>query len=694
MSDPETPDINLDDSSLYINMHLSLLQFNLRVLEQVLDERHPLLERLKFLLIFSRNMDEFFEIRLAGVIQELEFNQVFSRPDGLRPHEIIEQASELCHNATDKQYQILNDILIPQLEHEGIRFLARERWNEAQTQWIKRFFREQVQPVLTPIGLDLAHPFPRLINKSLNFIVSLDGKDAFGRQLGLAIIPAPQSLARLIQLPETLSEGNDDYVFLSSVIHDNASALFPGMSVKGCYQFRVTRNADIDLDEDNIDDLSAAVKSELLSRRYGDEVRLEVADNTPKLLTEFLLRKFGLTEKQVYEVHGPVNLNRLMAITNIDRPDLKFPPFTPGISSAIKKKQTIFDAITEKDILVHHPYESFNPVINFLREAAHDPDVVAIKQTLYRTGQHSEVLDLLVEAARHGKEVTAVIELRARFDEEHNIETARRLQEAGAIVVYGVVGYKTHAKMIMVLRRKKNKLKRFIHLSTGNYHIDTARVYTDYGLLSADDSLCEDVSKIFLELTGMGRAAKLKQLLHAPFTLHKGILALIETERQNALDGKPARIKAKCNALTEPEIIKALYRASQAGVEIDLVIRGMCCLRPGIAGVSDNIRVRSIIGRFLEHSRIYYFHNNGDNSLYLSSADLMERNAFKRVEIAFPINDSNLKKRIIKEGLDTLLADNCQSWQLQSDGHYDALQPGRAQPRGAQHMLLERLAKT
>ncbi|WP_111655552.1 polyphosphate kinase 1 [Isoalcanivorax indicus] len=679
-----------DHPEWYINRDLSLLQFNLRVLEQAMDERHPLMERLNFLLIFSSNMDEFFEIRVAGLQNQLQTGTGQPGPDGLLPGEVLRRISETAHEAVTRQYHILNDILLPALATEGVNFLRREYWTPEQEAWVKRYFRDQIYPVLTPIALDPAHPFPRLVNKSLNFIVPLDGKDAFGRKTGLAIVPAPRSLPRIIRMPDDICiDGNDNFVFLSSMIHAHVSDLFPGMKATGCYQFRVTRNADLEVDED-VDDLALALKGELLLRRYGDEVRLEVADNCPRHLIDYLLRKFELGEEDLYEVNGPVNLARMF--TDVRRPRLRYPPFTPKVPARIKSAESLFDVIRQGDILLHHPFESFTPVVNFLAEAARDPKVLAIKQTLYRTGTDSEILDHLETAARNGKEVTVVIELRARFDEESNIEGARRLQEAGAIVVYGIVGYKTHAKMILVVRREQDGIRRYAHLGTGNYHTKTTKVYTDYGLLTANEGLCQDVHKIFLELTGMGKAARLKQLMHSPFTLHSGLLELIAAETEAARAGQPARIIAKFNALTEPQIMRALYTASQAGVQIDLIVRGMCCLRPGIPGVSDNIRVRSIIGRFLEHTRIYYFLNGGDEKVYLSSADWMERNLVNRVETCFPITDPKLRKRVIREGLEYYLEDNAQAWTLSADGSYRRLSAAAEDtPAIAQSLLLEAL---
>ena len=682
--------IDLNNPDYYFNRELSLLQFNLRVLEQAMDDSHPLMERLNFLLIFSSNMDEFFEIRVAGLKNKLETHTGQPGPDGMLAEEVLKEISRITHEAVDRQYHILNNILLPALREEGVDFLRREDWTEAQIEWVKKYFREQIYPVLTPIALDPSHPFPRLVNKSLNFIVSLDGKDAFGRSTGLAIVPAPRSLPRLIRIPDEISEsGDDNFVFLSSMIHAHVSDLFPGMKATGCYQLRVTRNADMEVDED-VEDLASALKGQLLSRRYGDEVRLEVADNCPRHLTDYLLEQFELTEIDLYEVNGPVNLARMF--TSVNRPRLHYPPYTPKLAPAVKKAETIFDAMDQGDILLHHPYESFQPVVSLLAEAARDPKVLAIKQTLYRTGTKSEILDHLETAARNGKEVTAIVELRARFDEESNIEGARRLQEAGAIVVYGVVGYKTHAKMLLVVRREGDGIKRYVHLGTGNYHTKTTKLYTDYGLMTCEKGICQDVHKIFQELTGMGKAARLKQLKHSPFTLHPSLIEWIDFETQQATAGKPARIIAKFNSLTEEKIIQALYRASQAGVEIDLIVRGICCLKPGVPGLSENIRVRSVIGRFLEHTRIYHFHHGGEDLVYCSSADWMDRNLFNRVETCFPVNDPVLKAQVIEQGLHYYLRDNRRAWVLQPDGIYLRAQPqdGEA-PFIAQQTLLETL---
>lgn len=683
-------DINLKLPELYINRELSLLEFNRRVLEQAKDENTPLLERLRFLCIASTNLDEFFEIRVAGLNQQVKYGSVQTAADNLTPVEVLKKISETVHQLVDEQYKMLNDVLIPELAKEKIRILRRSQWKPKLARWIKSYFNRELVPILSPIGLDPSHPFPRVLNKNLYFIVKLDGKDAFGRESGYAIVQAPRSLPRVIEVPKEQSSKTHDFILLSSVLHAHVGDLFPGMKVTGCYQFRVTRNSDLFVDDEEVDDLMRALEGELPSRRYNDAVRLEVADNCPDEISRFLLDQFKLADDALYKVNGPVNLDRLLQIHDlVDRPDLVYPGFTPDIPPRLLKATSIFDTLHNGDILLLHPFQSFAPVVDFLRQAASDPAVLSIKQTLYRTGSDSAIVKALKDAARAGKEVTVVIELLARFDEEANIELANDLQEAGAHVVYGVVGYKTHAKMIMVVRREGRALRRYVHLGTGNYHARTARLYTDYGLLTADQAVGADVNKLFHQMTGLGRATKLKKLLQSPFTLHKAILDFIEQEISNANAGKEARVIAKMNALVEPEIIRALYRASMAGVKVDLIIRGICCLRPGIKGVSDNIQVRSIIGRFLEHTRIFYFHNDGDPNLYCASADWMPRNLFHRVEACFPIEEKRPRDQVIKFGLLNYLSDNSQAWILQSDGSYRRAKPGNAKPRASQKILLE-----
>ncbi|TXH03334.1 MAG: polyphosphate kinase 1 [Nevskiaceae bacterium] len=683
------PAMELHAADLFLNRELSLLEFNRRVLEQAKDESIPLLERLKFLCIASSNLDEFFEIRVAGLMQMAELNPNQRLPDGITPQESLNAISGRAHALVDEQYRIFNDIIVPALDKERIRFLRRSEWTPEQDAWLRRYFGEELLPVLSPMGLDPAHPFPRILNKSLNFIVSLSGKDAFGRNTAFAVVQAPRALPRLIQIPKDVpGTGPHDFVFLSSVIHAYVDDLFPGMEASGCYQFRVTRNSDLLVDEEEAEDLLAALEGELSQRQWGDTVRLEVAHNCPEQMWQYLMDEMQLTLADVYQVNGPVNLMRLMAIPDlVDRPELKYPAFTPRIPKALAGGD-IFAAIRERDLLLQHPYDSFMPVVEFLRQAARDPKVLAIKQTLYRTGAKSLVVDALIEAARAGKEVTVVVELRARFDEADNIDLAEKLQEVGAHVVYGVVGYKTHAKMCLVVRREEHGLRHYAHLGTGNYHPRTARMYTDYGLFTADATICKDVHAVFLQLTSLGKVSKLKHLLQSPFTLAKSVHAKIERETDNARKGKPARIIAKMNALVDPDTIRALYQASQAGVEIDLVVRGMCSLRPGVKGLSENIRVRSVIGRFLEHQRVLYFHNGGEPELYLSSADWMERNLYRRVEIAFPVLDKKLRERIIEQ-LQAYLGDSAQSWFLRADGVYERAE--KPEGKGIQGRLLDEI---
>ncbi len=687
-------------AELFINRELSLLEFNQRVLEQAKDASLPLLERLKFLCISSANLDEFFEIRVAGLMQMAEAGTSQRGPDGISPQESLTAISTRAHALVDEQYQVFNDVLVPALEAERIRFLRRSAWTSEQEAWLRNYYTTELLPVLSPIGLDPAHPFPRILNKSLNFIVSLSGKDAFGRNIGFAVVQAPRVLPRLIQLPRDLKGGGPcDFVFLSSVIHAYVDDAFPGMEATGCYQFRVTRNSDLFVDEEEAKDLAEALEDELSQRQWGDTVRLEVADNCPESLWNYLMQEMQLTTADVYQVNGPVNLMRLMAIPDlVDRADLKYAPFTPRLPKALTGD--IFAAVRERDVLLHHPYDSFTPVLEFLRQASKDPKVLAIKQTLYRTGAKSPVVEALMEAARGGKEVTVVVELRARFDEADNIDLAEKLENVGAHIVYGVVGYKTHAKMCLVVRREElsltpaspsaalpggnsSGLRYYAHLGTGNYHPRTARQYTDYGLFTADQEICRDVHAVFLQLTSLGRVNKLHSLLQSPFTMFQEMQERIDREIAHARAGKPARLIAKMNSLVESEMIKKLYEASQAGVKIDLIVRAMCSVRPGVPGLSDNISVHSVVGRFLEHHRVFYFLNAGKPEVFLSSADWMERNLYRRVEIAFPVKDKKLRARIV-DHLEAYLADTVQSWTLQPDGRYVRTLPvGDEAPRKA-----------
>lgn len=681
--------MSLPASQHFFNRELSLLEFNKRVLEQAKDERVPLLERLKFLCISCSNLDEFFEIRVAGLKQMAKLGAPTAGPDGMTPNEVLAAVSKQAHALVAEQYRTLNEVMIPALDREQIRFVRRADWTGEQDAWLRNYFENELLPVLSPIGLDPAHPFPRILNKSLNFIASLSGKDAFGRNLSYAIVQAPRALPRLIRLPQSVpGTGPNDFVFLSSVIHAYVDQLFPGMEASGCYQFRVTRNSDLLVDEAEAEDLLEALEDELEQRQWGDTVRLEVAHNCPEHMVQYLAEEMSLGTADIYSCHGPVNLMRLMAIPDlVDRPELKYTPFTPRVPKALSGD--LFAAIRERDQLLQHPYDSFTPVLELLRQAAKDPNVLAIKQTLYRTGAKSPVAEALIQAARAGKEVTVVVELRARFDEADNISLAEALQDVGAHVVYGVVGYKTHAKMMLIVRREDTGLRHYAHLGTGNYHPKTARLYTDYGLMTADAEICRDVHNVFLQLTSLGKVNKLKRLLQSPFTLATTFREKIANEAANAAKGKKARVIAKMNGLVEAEMIQALYAASQAGVQIDLIVRGMCSLRPGVPGLSENIRVRSVIGRFLEHPRAFLFHNGGDEEIWLSSADWMERNLYKRVEVAFPILDKKIHA-LLREQLQAYVDDGAQSWLLLADGRYQRAE-GKADERGIQVRLLEEI---
>ncbi|MEX2499115.1 MAG: polyphosphate kinase 1 [Wenzhouxiangellaceae bacterium] len=683
---------DLEDPRLYFNRELSLLCFTRRVLELARDPDIPLLERVRFLCISCTNLDEFFEVRVASIRQRLQHGATQSGTDGLTPTATLDAIGTAAGELVDAQYRVLNDELTPALDAEQIRILKRSQWNRRQQRWLHRHFQRELMPVLSPLGLDPAHPFPRILNKSLNFAVELDGSDAFGRDPGLALVRAPRSLPRLIRIPKSYSRGPNDFVFLSSILHAFINELFPGMHVRGCYQFRVTRNSELFVDEEEIEDLARALEGELLERGFAEAVRLELASNCPDEVAKLLTAKFGLDDSAVYRCDGPVNLNRMSALCEqADRPDLLYPPFTPHVPAALAAGNNLFAALRRRDFLLHHPYDSFAPTIELLRQAVADPDVLAIKQTLYRTGADSAVVSLLVEAARAGKDVTVVVELRARFDEEANITLATRLQEAGVQVVYGVVGHKTHAKMLLIVRRARRRLRRYVHLGTGNYHQGTAKAYTDFALLTADPQFGEDVHALFIQLSGLGRAARLQRLVQSPFDLHDFLLERIAREIAHADAGRPAGIDAKLNSLTEPGIIQALYRASRAGVAVRLLIRGTCCIRPGVKGLSENIQVRSVLGRFLEHARVYRFVNGGAPEVWGSSADWMERNLFQRVEVAFPLLAPPLAQRMHEEAIEFAFDDNRRAWILQPDGSYEHARPEAGQPvRIAQELLMQR----
>ncbi len=676
------------ESERLLNRELGILAFNERVLALAEDPETPLLERLRFLTIVSGNLDELFEVRVA----ELRELAAVDRPDSAQVRAALREVATRAGRLVSRKYALLNERLLPALAAEGILLLTTDLWTEAHRQWAEQVFKVEIEPLLTPIALDPAHPFPRILNKSLNFIVELDGEDAFGRRPELAVVQAPRALPRVLRVPAAVAGVDHAMVMLSSVMLGFVHTLFPGLDVHGVHQFRVTRNSELFVDDEEITDLRAALQGELPQRHYGDAVRLEVSAGCPAPVLDRLLGEFDLGREDCFMVDGPVNLSRLSQMIDLaDRPDLKFPRFEPAVPAALREGD-LFDAIRRSDVLFHHPYESFVPVMDFLSSAATDPNVVAIRQTVYRTGADSVLMESLLMAARAGKEVTVVLELMARFDEEANINWAGRLEQAGAHVIYGVVGHKTHAKMALVLRRENGVLRRYAHLGTGNYHPRTARLYEDFGLLTADPEICADVHEIFRRLTGLGQAAGLNALLQAPFTLHDHVLASIRREAEHVRAGRKAYIAAKVNALLEPRVIEALYEASRAGVKIDLIVRGVCALRPGVPGLSENIRVRSIVGRFLEHSRVYYFWNDGARDVWLASADWMDRNLLRRVEVAFPVREKRLKKRVIEEGIQEYLRDNASAWVMDADGGYTRRRPRGASRRVAQQRLLARLA--
>jgi polyphosphate kinase len=669
-----------------LNRELSLLAFNRRVLAQAQDHSLPLLERLKFLCIVSSNLDEFFEVRIASLMAIEREKSLSLDPIVPAGFDVVGPAAQdLVH----EQYTVLNEQILPALAEQGIHLLRHVDRSEEQRAWVKEYFEREVRPILTPIVLDPSHPFPQIVNKSLNFIVELNGKDAYGRGTSIAVIKAPRVLPRIIRLPEKISGDDQVFCLLSSVIHAHIEDLFPGREVKSYSQFRVTRDSDLWVDEEEVKNLRQALKGELQTRHFGFAVRLEVAENCPSNLSDFLLNQFNISPEFLYRVNGPVNMVRLNELVDYaSRPEWRFVPFTPKLSVSIADGD-LFGAIANKDILLHHPFQSFQPVIDFIRTAAHDPQVVAIKQTIYRTGMNSELMEALIMAAHNGKEVTVVVELMARFDEEANINWADRLERAGAQVVYGVVGLKTHAKMALVIRRESGKLRFYAHMGTGNYHPTTTKFYTDFGLLTANAALAKDVNEVFISLTSLAKPRKLQHLWIAPFELQRELVKAIRNETRIAKEGGVGQITAKMNSLVDESIIEALYEASQAGVNIELIVRGACSLRPGVLGLSENIRVRSIVGRFLEHSRIFNFHNEGANDVYLSSADWMNRNLFRRIEIAFPVLDPQLKKRVLQEGLLPYLKDNKNSWELDSDGVYHRRKSRTAQAEFSvqQHLM-------
>ena len=680
-----------------LNREQAILAFNRRVLAQAQRPDVPLLERLRYITIVSSNLDEFFEVRFADTLE------IARAADSDRARAELAAVASRAHALIDEQYAIYNNEVMPALARQGIVVINHAARNPAQRQWVARFFEREVRPLLMPVGLDPSHPFPQVANKSLNFIARLGGRDAFGRESTVAIVKVPRVLPRVIRLPAEVCEpGQQGFVMLSSVIRAHLEDLFPGRTVEAFSQFRVTRDSDLDIEEDDVTNLRQALRSGLTTRHYGQAIRLEVVRNCPEELWRLLLDQFDLPEAALYRVEGPVNLVRLAQL--IDQADavpgaqLHFPPFEPvWPERSLKQEESIFDTLRERDVLLHHPFESFDPVVEFLRQAVEDPEVLAIRQTIYRTGAKSVLMDLLIEAARRGKEVTAVVELKARFDEEANINWAERLEAVGVQVVYGIVGLKTHAKLMLVTRREKTArgqttLRRYVHLSTGNYNPKTARLYTDVGYLTADPGICADADAVFQQIASLTRVKPPKHLLTAPFVLHARMVEHIQQVAAAARAGQPARIVAKFNALTDPPLIEALIEAGQAGAEIDLIVRGACMLPPGIPGQTDRIRVRSVIGRFLEHSRVLYFRwgpSDDDEVLYLSSADWMTRNMVRRIELAWPVRDAALRQRVIDECLVPYLHDGRDAWLQQPGGSYRRV--GTDGP-SAQQALMRRIA--
>jgi polyphosphate kinase len=662
----------------FLNRELSWLEFNHRVLEEALDPHTPLLERVKFFCIVSTNLDEFFEVRVAGLKQQIEGEVVERSADGLTAAETFRAIRQRASRMVAEQYQCWREQLRPALAASGIRFAGIGELTPGQRQWLERFYRAEVRPVLTPLAIDSAHPFPQLLNKSLNIIVRLEVALSGEPLAHLAVVQVPRVVPLLVRLPS--EESRQDYIFLDALIGHYLGDLFPGTRILGHWAFRVTRNSELYIDEEEVANLLKAVESELHNRRKGDAVRLEVAADCPTDIRQELLGTLRLAEEDLYPIDGPLTPARLMTICQGHHsPELRDPPFVAPLARPLRERPDLFEAIRERDILLHHPFENFESVVQFLQQAAADPDVLAIKQTLYRTGGDARIIGALMDAVRNGKQVTAVVELRARFDEANNIQWARQLEEAGVHVLYGLVGYKIHAKVCLVVRRDPDGIRRYVHFSTGNYNPTTARLYTDIGLLTCRPEFGEDATNLYNLLTGICQFQPLRRLMVAPFDLHERMVQLIGRETRHARAGLPSRIIAKMNSLVDEKVITALYRASQAGVVVDLIVRGICCLRPGVKGLSENITVRSIVDRFLEHSRVFYFENACQPELWLSSADWMPRNFFRRIEVAVPVLDGNLRDRLIHEVLGMALADNVKARFLQPDGSYRLAMP----PRGA-----------
>lgn len=677
------PPVDLNDPSLYINRELSWLEFNHRVLEVALNPDVPLLERLKFLTIVSSNLDEFFMVRVAGLNRQVKSQTVQRGPDGMSAEEQLRAISVRAHEMVKDLYRCLRKDLLPHLARQGIVHLRVEDLSADQARWVKDYFHRQVFPVLTPLALDPSHPFPHLRNRSLNLIVSLRKSKAPNASTYLAVVQVPTVIPRLVQVPSG-PQGGFQFVLLEDVLRHQMGELFQGMVITGCYPFRITRDSDLSFDEEEVEDLLDTIEQEVRKREWGDAVRLEVAGNTgPRALRE-LLEALHVAEPDIYRIDGPLNLQDFMALYRLsDYSHLKDRPFIPPVVRPLQGKRDLFTVLREQDLLLHHPYESFSSVVEFVQRAADDPDVLAIKQTLYRTSGDSPIIAALARAAQNGKQVTALVELKARFDEENNIGWARALERAGVHVVYGLVGLKTHCKVLLVVRREagEERLKRYVHLGTGNYNPTTARLYTDMGLLTSSLKIGQDVSRLFNLLTGYSRVPNWRKLSVAPLGLRERVLELIARETEFARKGQDGRIIVQMNSLVDPEIIHALYRASQAGVKIDLIVRGICCLRAQVPGVSENIRVISIVGRFLEHPRILYVGNGGEGELYLSSGDWMPRNLSRRVETMFPIEDPVFKRRLLDEILCTKLRDNQNAWELQPDGCYRRVRPRKGEAK-------------
>src|ERR1700730_10339605 len=663
------------DRKNFINRELSWLEFNRRVLEEAQDPNQPLIERVKFLCIFSSNLDEFFEIRVAGIKQQIESETSDVGPDGLSPTETFNQIHRLAHELVAAEYELWNKELLPALTKNGIRIRDVTQLNARRATWARKYFQEEVFPMLTPLAVDASHPFPELLNKSHNLLVRAKTKRR-GEPL-LAIVQVPRVIPRLILMPRVQGEDEPwDYVYLASLIKQHIAELFPDLILDGVHAFRVTRNSDLYIDEEEAENLLRTIEQELRRSSKGDAVRLEVEADCPKDFTELLLEFFDLTDADVYKLDGPLSMTHLTPLlTNDAFANLKDRPFQPGRDPALPPHADMFEVMRRQDVLLHHPYDSFEPIVDLMEEAVRDPQVLAIKITLYRTSGDSPIVESLIDAATAGKQVTAIVELRARFDEAANIQWARRLEEAGAHVIYGVVGLKTHCKALLIVRRDADQLRRYVHLGTGNYHSRNARIYTDFSLLTSEPKLTEEVATVFNTLTGLAGYPGLKKIMVAPFDLHSRLIQLIERERDHARAGKPARIVAKLNALVDYEIIEKLYEASYSDVTIDLIVRGICCLRPKMSGLSDNIRVISIVGRFLEHSRIFYFENAGQPKVFLSSADWMPRNFYRRIELAFPVENPALRDQIINEVLPSFLHDRVKARELQPDGKYRRLKP-------------------